>query len=247
MNKIYSLFFAFALGLSFAYAQTPSFEIVSWTATNTPIANNTIFDVATTPTTTSANNFKLRNLSSATHVFTVRKNENVIHTVSASDMAEASFCTGSTCYPPTTFAATVSIAAGAEKDLIIDLLEASTVGLSNVSYDVEYGTESMTIVFRYNFATSVKTNVSLISTVSNVYPNPSSSKAFIDVVAAKEVNGTGLAIYNSLGSLVSTKQISLNKGKNTIGLDNENLESGIYFINIANGSSNITKKLTITK
>ncbi len=247
MKKLYFTLLGITLSLSFAFGQAPTFELVTTTATNVPIANNAIFDKTTTPVGSISGYFKLKNITASTQTYTIRKYDNVLNTVGVGDAAEAYFCTGTTCYVPSVFSAFFVIPANSEDDFIVYLAEASAIGLSNVGYEVQNGTEKLAITMRYNFATGINTNFSDLASVSNVYPNPSASKSFIDVNAAKELSGTSLKVYNCLGTLVSTKEISLQKGKNKISIDNENLETGVYFVKIVNGNSTLTRKLTVTK
>lgn len=247
MKKIYFILFGITLSLSFAFAQTPTFELVTTTATTVPIANNTTFDKVTTPLSAISYYFKLKNITATTQTYTIRKYDNVLNTITVGDAAAAYFCTGTTCYVPSVFSAFFVIPGNTEDDLTVYLDEASAVGLSNVGYEVQNGTEKIAIVVRYNYAMGINTNFNNLSSVSNVYPNPSSSKSFIDVNALKELSGTSLKVYNCLGSIVSTKEINLEKGKNTLSIDSENLETGIYFVKITNGSSTLTRKITITK
>lgn len=247
MKKLYFFLVGITSSLSVAFAQTPTFELVTTTATTVPIANNTIFDVVTTPLNSVSSHFKLKNVTATTQTYTIRKNENTLNTIGAGDAAEAYFCTGTTCYVPAVSSAFFVISAMSDDDLTMYLSEASARGLSDVSYDVQNGSEKITVELRYNYAMGISTNSSDLTSISNIYPNPSSSRSFIDVNATKELSGTNLQVYNCLGSVVSTKEISLEKGKNTIAIDSENLGTGIYVVKITNGSSTLTRKLTITK
>ena len=83
--------------------------------------------------------------------------------------------------------------------------------------------------------------------VSDVYTNPSNTKAFITINTITDVNSAALSITNSLGAIVSSKNIELNVGKNVIPLDVETLSSGIYFTTITSGNSKIVKKIIINK
>jgi hypothetical protein len=94
---------------------------------------------------------------------------------------------------------------------------------------------------------SVKTNTALFLNVSDVYPNPSNTKAFITINTTTDVNSAALSITNSLGAIVSSKNIELNVGKNVIPLDIETLSSGIYFTTITSGNSKTVKKIIINK
>lgn len=247
MKKLYFTLLGITLSLSFAFAQAPTFELVTTTASTTPIANNAIFDMATSVSSDVSYHFVLKNITASTQTYTIRKYDNLLHSVSLGDEATAYFCTGTTCYVPTVMSAFFIIPANSSDDFTVYLDEASTMGLSNVGYEVKNGTEQLLIAMRYNYAMGVSNNQSDLSSVSNIYPNPSSSNAFINVSALKELSGTNLQVFNCLGALVTSKEISLNKGKNTISIPSENLETGIYFVRITNGSTTLTRKLTITK
>lgn len=247
MKKLYFTLLGITLSLSFAFSQAPTFELVTTTATNTPIANNAIFDKTTTPAGSISAYFKLKNITASTQTYTIRKFDNVLNTVAVGDAAEAYFCTGTTCYVPSVFSAFFEIPANSNDDFIVYLAEASATGSSNVSYEVSNGPEKLTIVMRYNFATGINSNLNDLASVSGVYPNPSASRSYIDVNASKELSGTTLKVYNCLGAVVSSKEINLNKGKNTVVIPSENLETGIYFVKMTNGSSTLTRKLTVTK
>jgi hypothetical protein len=247
MKKLYFTLLGITLSLSFAFSQAPTFELVTTTASTTPITNNAIFDKATSLTADVSYYFILKNITATTQTYTIRKYDNLLNTVSVGDEAAAYFCTGTTCYVPTVYSALFVIPANSSDDFIVYLDEASALGLSNIGYEVQNGTEKLAITMRYNFATGIATNLNDLSSASNIYPNPSSSKSFIDVNALKELSGTSLKVYNCLGALVSSKEISLQKGKNKISIDNESLETGVYFVKIINGSSTLTRKLTVTK
>jgi hypothetical protein len=233
--------------LSSAFAQTPTFELVTTTATNVPIVNNTIYDDVTSPSSSTSGHFILRNTTASTQTYVVRRTDNILNTVGVGDAAEAYFCTGTTCYVPAVFSAFFIINASSEDDLTVYLGEATAIGLSNVSYEVSNGTEKLEFIMRYNYATGINSNLNDLANVSNIYPNPSASKSFLNINSAKEINGTKLLVYNCLGDCISSKEINLQKGKNTISIDSENLETGIYFVKITNGSSTITRKLTVNK
>jgi len=246
MKKLYSILLTCTI-CSFSFAQGPTFELSQQSSSNTPIANNHVFDEVTSPALTTASNFVLKNITANTQTYTISKNDLALHSVSGSDNAEASFCTGSTCYPPTVNFANAVIAGNSNMVFVADLLEASSVGQSTVSYDINNGLEQITIVIRYNYAMSVISNAFLTAKVSNVYPNPSNDRAFIDIIADRELEATSLNVYNAVGALVSAKQVSVQKGTNTITIETGNLPSGIYFANISSGGSIITKKFTVNK
>lgn len=54
-----------------------------------------------------------------------------------------------------------------------------------------------------------------------------------------------MSIFNFYGTLVSTKNVKLNEGSNTINESVSDLKSGIYFVKFYNASNNeiMVKKL----
>ena len=128
--------------------------------------------------------------------------------------------------------------------------ETIAAGYTEVKYEVyDVSNTSDAVAFTYKFnplLASVKDNSSLFSSISGVYPNPAVSKAQISINSKTNLN-TLVTITNALGSVVSTKNIDLSAGKNTITLDSENLSSGIYFATISSDNTKIVKKFTINK
>ncbi len=248
MKKIY--FLSFALFSLYAAVKAQGIEIKDQYNSNVVVTNNTIVNRTTTAGTQTAHNFEIKNISNSTQTVVVKKFNDVINTVSSSDMASSTFCTGTTCYPPSTFSATVVLAPNATSILAADLDEASVVGVSQISYKVYNAsntTDELNFTIKYNGTVSVKNIASVFASVSEVYPNPSSSKSFISVSVNKNYSGVDVIVINSLGSVISTKLTDLEAGKNVISLDSENLPTGLYFITINQGNQRITKKLTISK
>ncbi len=248
MKKIYLL--SFALFSVYTAVQAQSVEIKDQTNNNTIVANNAVITNTTAAGAQTANTFQIKNISTSTQTFVVKMMNDVVNTVNSSDMAESSFCTGTTCYPPTTFSATVVLAPNATSILAADLLEASVVGMSQISYKVYISsntTDAVGFTLKYNGSVSVKNLSSLFTSVSEVYPNPSSSKSFISMSVNKNISNVELTVINSLGSIVSTKFIDLETGKNVVSLDSDNLPTGLYFITVNQGNQRVTKKLTISK
>jgi hypothetical protein len=131
-----------------------------------------------------------------------------------------------------------------------DLTEASIVGESTVRYkftNPSNANETLSFTTKYNIPASLLSNNLTFESVSPIYPNPTNSKAFVTVNAINDVKDINLSVINALGSVVNTKHIELNKGKNVVQLDFEELNSGIYLISISNKESVITRKLTVTK
>ena len=72
----------------------------------------------------------------------------------------------------------------------------------------------------------------------NIYPNPAK-----DFVKVSTDNGqqTTVRIYNVLGMMIEEIEINSNE----IEINVSDYKSGIYFINISNEESNITKKIVV--
>jgi hypothetical protein len=80
---------------------------------------------------------------------------------------------------------------------------------------------------------------------TEVYPNPTSGNFNIDITASK-VGVVEMAIYSFEGQMiVSPKTVQLQEGLNTINEDISSLKNGIYFVQIANSTTNevIVKKV----
>jgi hypothetical protein len=84
------------------------------------------------------------------------------------------------------------------------------------------------------------------ATISAVelYPNPANSSAnvMVNVVKAMEVT---VDLYNTTGQLISSQVKNLPAGATTFSFDVANLPSGIYFVNVVEGTSTISKKLIV--
>jgi hypothetical protein len=89
----------------------------------------------------------------------------------------------------------------------------------------------------------IANNVEL-SNVSGVYPNPSTTNFNLDVTSLTDAN-VSMSVFNFYGNLVSTKNVKLSQGANTISEDISNLKNGIYFVKFYNASNNeiLVKKL----
>ena len=229
-------------------AQTATFQISDLTNGTGIIANNSVFYRSTTPSATIDHSIEVKNLTATTVSVSVRRYDDVVNTVSVSDYAQANFCTGVTCYGTSVMTTVMTLTANQIVVFKADLIEATVVGQSEIRYkfsNPNNGSEATTTTIKYNNPLSVKNNSSLFSNVSNVYPNPSASKSYINFTSQGEINSVNVSIINNLGAIVSSKNVDVMVGKNTIALDSENLNSGIYFVTISSGSNKISKKITI--
>lgn len=247
MKKLLLFISTLVIGLTNTNAQT-SIELYDGTAGGF-IVNNAVLLEDVAAGYQSHYLVSVKNNSSSTKTYGLRRTDIVLNSG-----ADAYFCFAGTCYVPavTTSPNNITLNPG-QVDVPTQIYYDENVaeGYSEVKYeifDVNNPTDVFTFTFKYNsgFATSVKSYASLFSSVSDVYPNPSASKAQIVVNSVVNNNAT-VSISNALGSVVSTKSLELLAGKNTISLDSENLTSGIYFATILSNNSKVVKKFTINK
>lgn len=201
----------------------------------------------------------IKNTSTSTKMYKMRMFYDLRHIVAPGDSSNPYFCFAGTCYTPDVFVSPKTETLTANQDAVsnthpisIHYDEASMAGQSTIRYRL-YETSNpsvdlMEFIIKYNDPTaSIKTNTSLLSFVSDVFPNPSNTKASIVVNALSDLNTGTISITNTLGSIVSSKNIELLAGRNTISLDVETLSSGIYFATISSGNFKTIKKFTINK
>jgi hypothetical protein len=249
MKKLLLIASSLLIGLTNLNAQT-SIELTN-NSTGDPITNNIVFTEEVTTGGQSHVYIQLKNISSSTVVYGVKK-----YDITINAGGDAYFCWGGQCFPTTTTITPainqVTLTAGqtyAPQSFYYD--ETISEGYTEVKYevyDVNNTSDAVTFTFKFNpTLASVKDNGSLFSSISDVYPNPSVNKAQIIVNSKVNNNNASISITNALGSIVSVKNIELSAGKNTIHLDSENLNSGIYFATISSGNNKIVKKFTINK
>lgn len=248
MKKLLLLASTLIIGLTNFSAQT-SIQLTN-NSTGNPITNNSVIleDVATGGQ--SHVYLQLKNISSSSVTYAVKKTEIVINSG-----ADAYFCWGGQCFPSSTTVTPVAnyatLTAGevyAPQSFYYD--ENTAEGYSEVQYElynVNNPNDAITFTFKFNpNLLSVRNNGNLFTSISDVYPNPSANKAQI-MINSKINTNTSVSIVNALGSVVSVKNIELFAGKNSIHLDSENLNSGIYFATISSGNTKIVKKFTVNK
>lgn len=245
MKKLYVLVLSTITSLSFAQSVI---QIKDEDNGGAIVTNNQIFTHTVAAFSTSSHHFQVKNISAATHTYIIRRTDNTLHTVGVGDKAAAYFCVDTYCYNDLVTSTTTVLSPNQTFSLIPKLDEASVMGVSNISYEVSdfsNGSDIIMMELKYNAPVGVKENTNLFSFASSIYPNPASTTAFIDVTATNDLNSVSVKIYNSLGAIVSDKKANLSKGKNTLSIDTQSLESGMYFVRIGNENARIVKKLTI--
>jgi hypothetical protein len=201
----------------------------------------------------------IQNISSGTKVYKMRMFHDTRNVVAPSDSSNPYFCFGGQCYTPYVFTSTKTETLVTNGDAVtnghpisVHYDEATVAGVSSIRYrlfDIANPSgDQMEFTIKYNDpAASIKSYSSLLSFVSDVYPNPSNNKAFITVNSTVDSNTSLVTITNALGSNVFSKNVDLSIGKNTIPLDIETLSSGMYFATIISGNYKTVKKFNINK
>jgi len=246
MKKALGYILVFSLFLAGLNAQNAVFQITDQENGNAMVVNNDMFTHFTTNGSTAHHEFEFKNISPVTQTITIRKSEIQINITPLPDTAKAYFCTGATCYQPDVINVSVILAPNEAMVFRAYLDEASVAGQSEVSY--KFSSAGQTVIFslKYNAdPVSVKKYAGFNSGVSDVFPNPCYAKSFITVNSAETGANMNLTLLNSLGSIVSSKEVVMVNGKNTINLETENLSTGVYFVRLSNGVSVATRKITI--
>lgn len=144
-----------------------------------------------------------------------------------------SFCWG-LCYGDTTYVSPFpqTIQAGATSDLFYgDYRPNNIIGISKVMYvfwDVDNRNDSVAINVDYkaspaSIGDDLKTNV----VVSDVYPNPAVSNAYVDYTMTASFEKASIIITNMVGARVKEIQLTDRSGKARI--DVSDMQSGFYF------------------
>ncbi len=242
-----------SLGTLLAYSQS-TILITNVTASQT-LANTATVDLVTMPATNHQVTFDVKNISASQQTYKAKR-----YDVVKNAGADAYFCFAGTCYGPSTMVSpdnlvlnagqSASQLAGNYNMLVADLDEGPTVGLSIIKYtffNVNTASDSVQITVRYNApGVGLKENTNSTMSISSLHPNPASSHSFIKIKSTVTQQGD-MRIYNSLGAVVSASKINLVSGENGLKIPLEDLNTGIYFVEISNGNNSITKKLIVNK
>lgn len=80
----------------------------------------------------------------------------------------------------------------------------------------------------------------------NVFPNPATNMASINVTAPVSVKAT-VTVLNTLGQVVYSSPTDLAAGNNAIALDVKELSAGVYNVVVSTEKTTVTRKLTVSK
>ena len=120
---------------------------------------------------------------------------------------------------------------------LLKVVATNSCGASTAAKSITLTSTACPVVARI-----ASTNLTVTST--EVYPNPSTNVFNIDITASI-AGSVQVSVYTFDGNVVSTKVVKLHEGSNTITEDISSLNNGIYFVQIANASTNevIVKKM----
>jgi len=79
-----------------------------------------------------------------------------------------------------------------------------------------------------------------------VYPNPASDKLQLNYFTSEAGNVT-ISVVDVTGKIYITQTTIANSGNNTFTIGLDNLESGVYFVQIKNGEKQVIDKFIVTK
>ena len=123
-------------------------------------------------------------------------------------------------------------------------------GEKNIQVKFEFIGYNGNWLYLDNFIVSNPAEFSIAETVFNklsIYPNPSKGDVTIEFELYKKAS-IGVTISNVFGATLASKVLSLDASKNSIQLKDvyPSLKAGIYFIQLDQNSSTVTKKIVIT-
>lgn len=250
-NKLTLLFLALT---SLYYAQ-PAFKLFNKT-TSVEINPNTVIQMITIEEDVVKYTVDIQNKSGSTKKYIVKRYDILLH----ASTAVANLCFASACYSSNITQSPDSLVLlndqkASELDAVIpnnsldaDLTEYGPIGKSIVKYTILNAmnhADSAQIVFSYNGAiTGVKELSNKNVSSLNLFPNPAKDNTTLTINSTK-ASQVQVGVYNLLGDVIYTENVNLAPGDNTIKLDVKTYPKGIYFVNVPNGNSAITKKFVV--
>ncbi|MBL4755354.1 MAG: T9SS type A sorting domain-containing protein [Flavobacteriales bacterium] len=82
-------------------------------------------------------------------------------------------------------------------------------------------------------------------TEANIYPNPTSSQAFIQLKGWNK--SVSITLHNAIGEMLEHKEVSVGPGNDLVELDLNSYPEGLYFIQIDSGTRTETKRIMKVK
>lgn len=251
------LFLTLALTLKLSAQTSIALSVAS---TSAAIPAGSTLSTTTVPIQKNTITVDVKNTSAVTHTYDVKRYDIVINMKGPGDSAVANFCFATLCtgkevtlsLTPLILKAGESASTDTSADynmLDADLIEASAKGFSCVKYTVFESNNvkdsvQFTVLYNTNLMLTglneIHQNISFI----DVFPNPAKGSANVSVLSRKE-NTSSITVINTIGQTVIAKEVRTVSGINSIPLDLQGLPSGIYFVQVREGETNLTKKLII--
>jgi hypothetical protein len=95
-----------------------------------------------------------------------------------------------------------------------------------------------------NVPVSLKESVAKDEVKAELFPNPASNKVSLAFNISENLK-MDLNVISVLGHVVKNYSIHANSGLNTADIDITDLKTGVYFVNLRSGNTQITKKLIV--
>jgi len=222
------------------------------TGNSQTVVPNSFIDLTTSANANTNVIFDVTNTGTTTNVYNAKRYDLVLNSGAA-----AYFCFAGNCYGPGVLVSPNSLTltpgqsaseiAGLYQKLVADLDEGPATGVSRVKYtfiNASDVNDSIQVTLRYNDPAAGLKEVNSSLNTFLLSPNPANDYTSIKINSNNNYTGS-LSVFNSIGSLVSEKNISVTKGDNKIVLNTTELNTGIYFVSLKAGEAVVTKKLII--
>lgn len=119
----------------------------------------------------------------------------------------------------------------------------------NVNYDIP----TNSISFNYEKVFDAEEDPNSIDNIAEnidfhtIYPNPSVDKAHLLFTTKEVKESVQLSIYNITGKLIENVNIQPQLGLNTVSINTSNYQSGMYIVQINNGTEVVSQKLIVNQ
>lgn len=236
-------------------AQTGSFQLFNYTASNASIAPNSTITATTIENDNTKVTIDVKNTTANTQNYHAKRYDVLLNS-SGTIIAQAYFCFGGSCYGTTTYTSpsALTLSGGQSASslttqyqmLTTDLDETPVVGKSIVKYTVfndANSNDSIQFTIYYNKTLGIKSSKNELAQVE-LSPNPAVGSTTLKFNSVKSFE-TSITIINSIGQAVSEKKLQVLEGKNKVTLETDYLPAGVYFVSIGNGNAALTRKLVI--
>ncbi|QQR97226.1 MAG: T9SS type A sorting domain-containing protein [Sphingobacteriales bacterium] len=118
-----------------------------------------------------------------------------------------------------------------DKDVVVDIVY--YYKLKQIDFDQKY---------QFSRIEKAQLKGNNLFSISEIYPNPSNSDAYIDIYSPTE-SEIKLDIYNPLGQNMKIYKQALKEGVNKIKIESNDLATGSYIVRLNHNTENFTKKL----